>query len=213
VDPILKQIDSALIAYQVSGISSDVLTVSREDQKRLYALLGSTMDRLAPSGSFHREHFKRSKHGNNMRDRIISLAGMLRALRTEYENGYLQTVEELVHADMFSNFLDMADYLLEEKYKDAAGVIAGSAVEQHLRELCKKNGIDIRDANDRPIKAETLNQELRAKAVYNLLEQKNVTSWLDLRNNAAHGHYGEYDESQVKILITGVRAFIARHPA
>jgi hypothetical protein len=209
---ILKQIDSALSDYQASGISSGVPTPSREDLKRLYTRLGSTMDRLAPAG-FHRDHFKRSKHGNTLQERIISLAGMLKALRMDYENGYLQTVEELIHADMFSNFLDMAAYLVTQRYKDAAAVITGSALEQHLRALCKKNDIDISDANARPITAEVLNQKLRTKGVYNLLEQKNVTSWLDLRNNAAHGHYDEYNENQVKSLVGSVREFISRHPA
>ncbi len=37
----------------------------------------------------------------------------------------------------------MAEYLLKEGYKDPAAVITGSTLEEHLRKLCIKNGIDI----------------------------------------------------------------------
>jgi hypothetical protein len=52
--------------------------------------------------------------------------GILGALRTDYEAGNLQSVIELVHADIFADFFDMADYLLQQGYKDPAAVIVGS---------------------------------------------------------------------------------------
>ncbi len=137
---------------------------------------------------------------------------MLQALKTEYEKGYLQTVQEIIHGNTFASFLDMAIYLRDQGYKDAAAVIAGSVLEQHLRELCNKNGIPTID-NGRPRKAETLNQELHKNDIYNLLEQKQVTTWLDLRNNAAHGKYDQYGAQQVQHLIIGIRDFMIRYPA
>jgi hypothetical protein len=107
----------------------------------------------------------------------------------------------------------MATHLNGEGYKDPAAVIAGSVLEEHLRHLAGKHQIPILDANNRFRKAEAINQDLRANNIYNLLEQKNVTAWRDLRNNAAHGHYNNYDAQQVHSLIDNVRNFIARHPA
>ena len=49
--------------------------------------------------------------------------------------------------------------------------------------------------------------------IYSKLDQKSVTAWLDLRNNAAHGHYDKYEAVQVELMISGVRDFIARNPA
>jgi hypothetical protein len=49
--------------------------------------------------------------------------------------------------------------------------------------------------------------------VYNALEHKRVTAWLAMRNSAAHGDYGDYDEAAVKALIIGVRDFAAKYPA
>ena len=106
----------------------------------------------------------------------------------------------------------MAEHLLSEGYKDAAAVIIGSTLEEHLRKLCVKNGIPL-DAAERPKKADALNAELAVQSVYSKLDQKSITAWLDLRNKAAHGKYGEYSKEQVGLLIQGVRDFMARLPA
>lgn len=45
-----------------------------------------------------------------------------------------------------------------------------------------------------------------------LLHQQ-VTAWLDIRNNAAHGNYLEYTENDVGLMIKGVNSFIATKPA
>lgn len=34
-----------------------------------------------------------------------------------------------------------------------------------------------------------------------------------IRNAAAHGKFGEYDENQVRQMITGIRDFISKYPA
>ena len=97
----------------------------------------------------------------------------------------------------------MAQHLLNEGYKDAAAVIAGSSLEAHLRQLCQKSGIStevIGGASTTPKKADRLNSDLAAAASYSKLDQKNVTAWLDLRNKAAHGKYAEYKAPQVNLL-------------
>jgi hypothetical protein len=60
---------------------------------------------------------------------------------------------------------------------------------------------------------DAVNAELKAAGVYNGIEQKQVTAWLDLRNRAAHGEYDKYDEGMVKAMVEGVSGFAVRHPA
>jgi hypothetical protein len=57
-----------------------------------------------------------------------------------------------------------------------------------------------------------MNADLRKTGVYNDLQQKSVTAWMGLRNKAAHGEYGAYDERDVEALINGVRDFIVEVP-
>jgi hypothetical protein len=47
-----------------------------------------------------------------------------------------------VAAEVFTDFIEMAEHLLEQGYKDPAAVVAGSVLEEHLRQLCHKNAID-----------------------------------------------------------------------
>jgi hypothetical protein len=107
----------------------------------------------------------------------------------------------------------MADYLLQQGYKDPAAVVAGSVLEEHLRQLCQKNGIAIVQGGAVPKKADTLNSDLAGAGIYSKLDQKSVTAWLDLRNKAAHGKYSEYTQDQVALTLLGVRDFASRHPA
>jgi len=142
--------------------------------------------------------------------------GILQAIREEIAGDWLFTIKSLVTAEVFTDYLEMAEYLLQEEYKDAAGVIAGSTLEEHLRQLCRKNGIPVtqkRDGKDVPLKADRLNHELATANVYSKLDHKSVTAWLDLRNNAAHGKYDEYNAEQVKGMIAGITEFMARVPA
>jgi len=131
--------------------------------------------------------------------------------------GWFQTTRGIVSAEIFSDFLEMADHLLSEKYKDPAAVIIGSALEEHLRQLATKGRIDTTFTNNKgdviAKKADVLNADLCAANLYSKLDQKSITAWLDLRNKAAHGRYGEYDASQVALLLESVRQFISRVPA
>ena len=109
----------------------------------------------------------------------------------------------------------MSSYLLNEGFKDASAVIAGSTLEEHLRILCSKNNIPIEYLNSKgilcPKKADTINADLYKAKIYSKLEHKQTTAWLELRNNAAHGKYSEYDTSQVKLMINGIRDFIIKY--
>jgi hypothetical protein len=140
--------------------------------------------------------------------------GVLMGIKNELEGGWLVKVKELVTAEVFSDFLEMSEYLLQEKYKDSAAVMIGSVLEGHLRQLCSNNEISVeivKDGKPIPKKAEMLNSELAAANIYNKLDQKGVTSWFDLRNKAAHGKYEEYTKEQVDIMYQGVLNFINRN--
>lgn len=175
--------------------------------------LASTIDRLAPPGSVHRRSLERElgKSGHEY-IHLTPLAGALMALRKEYELGYLQSFTELVHADAFSDFIEMARHLCGQGYKDPAAVIGGSVLEQHLRELCKKHQIEA-ESNGKYKKADTLNAQLAGQGVYSKLDQKNVTAWLGLRNDAAHGNYSNYSAQQVQLMIDSVQDFMTRYVA
>ena len=142
--------------------------------------------------------------------------GPLDALYQDIQKDYIKTLSELIHGDVFSDFLDMAEYLLNEGYKDAAAVIVGSTLEEHLRKLCQKSGVSTQKQVSGGLKhkmADTMNSDLTKQNIYTKSEQKQVTAWLGIRNDAAHGNYGNYTKNEVKLLILGLRDFFIRNPS
>ena len=210
----IQQLAQVLDRYKEarSDGSDDLHGHPQSEQSEVYTSLAAAIERLAPPGThYYTSYLDERKDGLSYRS-IPYLVGIAQALKTAYESGYLHKIEELIHADLFSDFLDMGDYLLEEGYKDPAAVIIGGVLEEHLRKLCLKNSIDI-TMNNRFKKADTMNADLANSHVYNRLDQKSITAWLDLRNKAAHAQYNEYTEDQVKLALQGIRDFIARFPA
>jgi hypothetical protein len=149
---------------------------------------------------------------NNSHDyNIESGIGILKSIKFEIENDWLKSFRQLLAAEFYADFLQMAEHLLDEGYKDAAAVMIGSVLEEHLRKLCANYSIEVdqvKNGNPVPKKADLLNSELTKAQVYNSLEQKNVTAWLGIRNSAAHGKYGEYAPEQVRLMYQGVLNFV-----
>jgi len=192
----------------------DLSDLKREVKNEILTLLAATIARVSPSGSVYRQQADAAytAYGRDNSHIITILTGVLRALKADYVAGRLQSVTELIHADLFSDFLEMAQHLQSEGYKDAAAVIAGSVLEGHLRKLCEKHGISVEN-NGKPKKADALNSELASAGIYSKLSQKNVTAWLGLRNHAAHGQYAEYSKEQVSLLLQSISDFISQHTA
>ncbi|WP_289665950.1 hypothetical protein [Flavobacterium panacagri] len=141
--------------------------------------------------------------------------GILKAAKNEIDGDWIFTIKGLVSAEIFSDFLEMAEYLLKKGFKDAAAVMTGSVLEEHLRQLCHKQEIPVEVTKDEkmtPKKADLLNSELASSDLYNKLDQKSITTWLDLRNKAAHGLYDQYTKEQVDLMLQGVTNFISRIP-
>lgn len=216
VSEILKQIDEVLTEVaelQRTSKYADCSDCPDERGAMVSCRMASVIDRWAPPGSHHKRNLDQVLSQTGYASiHVLRLKGALLALRREYELGHLQTFAELIHADTFADFLEMASHLLEQGYKDAAAVIVGSVLEQHLRKLGGKNAIPV-EINGKPKKADLLNAELAGASVFSRLEQKNVTSWLGLRNAAAHGEYADYTGEQVRLMVDGVSNFAARFPA
>ena len=196
----------------------DLSDLGGAESNKFITLAISTIERISGSNSIYVRQAEAvlKKYGTDNPYNIPILSGILDALKNDLSKGYLTTIVELIHAELFSDFLEMAGYLLEEGYKDASAVIAGSSLEAHLRQLCNKHNIPVEKKTEKGVrakKADELNIELAKNDVYSKLDQKNVTAWLGLRNNAAHGNYDEYSKEQVVILVSSIRDFITRMSA
>lgn len=180
------QEENLFLGYRISVLSFLSTVIGRETE--YYKAIESQIKRL--------------NSGNT-----TLLRQILTKVRYDVEYGWLDNIKGIISAEIFSNFLEMAEYLIEENYKDPAAVIIGSVLENNIKAICEKHGIatfvsDAKSNKLKPLKADFLNAELAKSGVYNALIQKGVTTWLDLRNKAAHGQYDGYDVNQVKQMLS-----------
>ena len=100
--------------------------------------LKQTIIDLTPTGDHYRA-FAESLVPPYSDASVNQLIGALKALREDYENNYLQSFNEMIDANLFTDILEQAKYLLSEGYFRASAVVAGVALESHLRKLAEKN--------------------------------------------------------------------------
>jgi hypothetical protein len=133
--------------------------------------------------------------------------GVLRALKEDLEKGFLTSVRDLVIAEVFTDFLDMAEHLLEKGYKDPAASLIGAVLEDGLRKIAQKHNVTVKHNDD----ISSLNTRLANKEIYTRLIQKQIQVWKDIRNSADHGKFNEYNSDQVRLMLEGVRKFLAEY--
>jgi hypothetical protein len=211
-------------ANQLIDLGQDVLKTKHHDSQGIYTFVNtgkikgfrasclSFIEMLYGSTHSYYKEFNKVTEGYYPEHAEAGIE-IVRSIKDEITGGWLTSIKGLVSAEIFSDFLEMSEYLLSNDYKDSAAVIIGSVLEEHLRQLCIKKGIEIyvkKDDIQIPKRTDALNQDLASENVYNKLDQKNVTAWLDLRNKAAHGKYDEYNKEQVDTMLRGVSEFVAR---
>lgn len=220
---LLQQIDDTLAYQKVmreKGDYEDLSGLPHWEYERIITMALAVIQRVTGTDSVYTQQAKDASKPKGVRPDYYSsyktVIGILESLRVAIAADYRGTTSELIHASVFGDFLEMSQHLLDEGYKDASAVIAGTSLEAHLRQLCGKYEIDtavMTSSGLKPKKADRMNADLSKEKAYSEIDQKNVTAWLDLRNKAAHGEYGKYNSDQVGLLILGIRNFITRNPA
>lgn len=224
IKPLLDQID-AVLAHCQSLLGGepprDPRNLSRSQIFELVSQMSATVESLTPDGHRYRKLVAvlLKQEGLDNPYNPEALAGILRSLRMDLEAGHLRRWEELVRAELFDSTIDVAEHLLEEGHKDSAAIMAGGALEVHLKGLCLRNGISPfhppREGQQtrRSILLSGMGKALCKKKVVSALDAGNLRSWTLNRNQAAHGSYDEYDSPQVRLMIDGIRDFMGRYPA
>ena len=218
--------DTKILLKQLEDIASEYHTYLNQSQhddasdvisdSKVQQMITRTLAAIERATGKNSVYFEQAQSVLNLKDHswghLAALIGIAESAKLDIDSGYMISLEELIHSEVFSDFLEMSEYLQSTGYKDAAAVIAGSTLEAHIKQLCVKFNVSIQ-SNGKSRKADTLNADLVKASAYSKLDQKNITAWLGLRNDAAHGNYSEYDKQQVKLLINSIRDFITRNPA
>lgn len=215
----LKQLNSVIIDFETLQSQakyddlSDVLYDKLESLTTLISRAKAAIVRVTGLNSeYYKDVLMYIDSENHYGTKLRLIVGTIKALKNDLENGYLKSLHDIVQSEIFSDYLEMASYLINEGYKDPSAVIIGSTLEAHLRELCKTNSVDIEIINNKgkavPKKSDVINSDLAKAGVYSMAYQKQITAWLDLRNSAAHGHYTAYSIEEIRLMLEGIRQFL-----
>lgn len=130
--------------------------------------------------------------------------GILRAVREDLVGGDLTDIRTLVSAEVFTDFLDIAEHFLDNGYKDPAALVCGAVLEDGLRRIATKADIPVKDRDD----LSSLNHKCADKGIYSRLVQKKLQVLIDIRTKAAHAKFDEYKDDDVREMHKGVVAFL-----
>lgn len=196
------------------------ITEAKLTGQGLYHFKGSVYaiaDLLGNKGLEYKEQLQTifTKYEDSRPDLALDCCiGILTSLRERIKLGLLLEIEELISGNIFSDFLSQAKYLLSNDYKTAAAVIAGIVLESHLRNVCIKENVSIvknKNNKDIPLTAGSLKDALIRSKIISSSDANQITVWLDIRNNAAHGHHENFSKEQVNIMIEGISLFISQY--
>lgn len=222
-DMLVREIDDlAENAEKLSREASSAVQSLGPDRIELLSSIvvrtGQLIRRLYGRGSLFEENLEaiRSPKAFPIMNRvnythISQLAGLIKGIQHEVKAGLLSDVRQLLRAEIFADFIDMAEHLVHQKYKDAAAVMLGSILEDSLRKIAASADIKTTNEKGKPLTMSPLNDALAKAEIYSPLVQRQVATWATLRNAAAHGNYGEYDIEQTKQMLLFVQKFCAEH--
>lgn len=209
--PILAEVARARSASSYDDLSGGL---PENDLIAIFSRIRAAIHRFAPPGSSYLDDESTIvAQKGYVGPKLIRLSGVLTALRDDMEAGYTVRFTELIHADMFDDFLEMAEELLAKGYKDAAAVVAGSVVEGHIKELAKKLAIDENDNSGKRRDFDALCIQLTKSAAISELQRKLLVGWYGIRSSSAHGSYALVAKDDVRRMIEGIRDFMVQHPA
>jgi hypothetical protein len=112
------------------------------------------------------------------------------------------SLREIISAFFAEREIQEADYLFKRKYVRCAGALAGVALEQHLRTLCDKYGLEYNPKDT----IEPLAQNLYENGKIDKTELKRIQYLASIRDSCDHA--SDVDSDQVKELIERVKKMI-----
>lgn len=160
---------------------------------------GTFGERSAHQRRFHELAKKQVSHDYE----IYPIVGVIEACIDDLQHGFLTSQQFLIAGELFDSVLSEAKHLASCSYKDPAAILARVVLEDALKRIAQECDIN---GNT---KASIINDELKRSGRFSQPLWRQVQSWLDLGNAAAHGKFTEYSDQDVNRCIEGIEMFVA----
>jgi hypothetical protein len=193
----------------------DSMTMDWQRQAKWRLNCVSLLHAVVPSPGPHDAALKifQKEMGPPALDLAISI---LEGFRDDFERGFLDDISVAIEAEIAADYMGHAESLIREgqtgKYDYVpAAVLAGAVLEKSLRTLCRTQQPPLVETNAKgePKTLNPLIEDLKKAGVFNELKAKQLRSWADVRNKAAHGKFGEFTNADVEQMLQGINNFLS----
>ena len=175
------------------------------------------LDHILPAASIHRKSIDSFRKMSNRTDHLEYGASLLKSLRDDIGRGLLKDIAAEYEFGISTDYMAQAANLLTGGKKIRYGyvpaaVLAGAVLEKNLKGLCLRLAPPepVADDRGRPLRLNALIDAFKKRKVINELAAKELRTWAEIRNHAAHGEFDEFEEDQVSQMLTGIRRFIRK---
>lgn len=149
------------------------------------------------------------KDEENTISAALMTQGTFQSIKHALDEGLLVRYDDLVFAEAFAHLLDQAEYLLDQGFSIASGVLLRAVLEERLNRLCSRNGVTV--SKPRPT-INDYNAALYKAQVYDKVTLKHVESMAAIGNEAAHAT-GAVSKTDIERLRRDVSEFLQRFVA
>ena len=173
------------------------------------------LDKVLPVKSSLRKSVSEFLNFRNTASKANEILFTLSAAENDFSNGMFDDLEKRIEAGVSVNYMEQAEDLIKESSKSSrsyipAAVLAGAVLEKNLRTLCAKTipPISVTKPGGKKKTLNPLIDDLKAANIFNEIYAKQLRTWADIRNAAAHGRFEEFTKEQVSSMINGINQFL-----
>jgi len=162
---------------------------------------------LGSSKSPHREkivELANKEYGYRVHEAVAEITAILESLQRDIAAGLVTSITDQARAETFDDFLDHAEFYVQQERKNEAGVIAGVVFEDSLRRVCRKQQILEKD-----VKLDQLISQLTSNGTFTAVKAKRARVAAHVRTKASHAQWDEFEMADVQATLAFTHEFIA----
>jgi len=165
------------------------------------------LQRAFGTDSAHHQNFQRVYDAfTGWESDVAAAKGVFRAAKADYDGGYIFNLETAVSGEIFGDFVGLAKLSLADGHKDVAAVLACAALEDALKRVAVRHGIDTADRSMQDVVS-----ALKAKGLVGGAQKTLLDTMPKIRDYAMHAEWSKIGAADVSSVIGFVEQFLISH--
>ena len=157
--------------------------------------------------SVHYQNFRciynKPSHGKS---EFNAAFGVFLAAKEDYEGGYLFSLESTISGEIFGDFIALARHSINEGYKDVAAVLACAALEDALKNIAVKYGLEV---GNKPMKEVV--SALKSIGLVGGAQKSLLNTMPKIRDYAMHANWEKIKPEDVSSVIGFIEQLLLQH--